>query len=64
MKPSQLPLSQPAYPPIPEKIKERIKKINNYILIHTSLDTKSKLVHIDDKNRLLIDGKILEIASI
>jgi len=60
MKPSQLPLSQPAYPPIPE----RIKKINNYILIYTSLDTKSKFVHIDDKNRLLIDGRILALSSI
>ena len=64
MKPSQLSLSQPAYPPIPERIKERIKKINNYILIYTSLDTKSKFVHIDEKNRLLIEGKILEIPSI
>ena len=49
MKPSQLSLSQPAHPPIPERIKERIEKINNYILIYTSLDTKSKFVHIDDK---------------
>jgi hypothetical protein len=64
MKPSQLPLSQSAYPPIPERIKERIKKINNYILIYTSLDTKSKFVHIDDKNRLLIDGRILALSSI
>ena len=64
MKPSQLSLSQPAYPPIPERIKERIEKINNYILIYTSLDTKSKFVHIDDKNRLLIDGRILALSSI
>jgi hypothetical protein len=55
-------LSKQAYPPIPEKVSEKVKKIVNYIFTHSKKDLneptsilKSEFAQIDGKNRLLID---------
>jgi len=69
-KAANAPLSKQAYPPIPEKVIESEKEVINYIVTHSKRDlneppsiSKSKFAKFDSKNRLLIDGKLLEMFS-